>query len=81
MVALKTGSVTGKSFSEAFILASVNPQYDNRFTTSVPENLTSEHVVYKHCFLFWHSKQWLYTTPSECVFFLYRTGKSMNNLS
>ena len=30
MVALKTGSVTGKSFSEAFILASVNPSYDNR---------------------------------------------------
>ena len=31
-------------------------------------------------FLFWHSKQFIYTTCSELVVFMYRTGKSMNNL-
>ena len=30
-------------------------------------------------FLFWHSKQFMYTACSELVVFLYRTGKSMNN--
>ena len=29
--------VTGKSFSEALILASVNPQYDKRLFTEFPE--------------------------------------------
>ena len=31
-------------------------------------------------FLFWHSKQFMYTTCSELVVFMYWTGKSMNNL-
>ena len=26
------------------------------------KNTSSEHVVYKNCFLFWHSKQFMYTT-------------------
>ena len=35
------------------------------------KNKSSGHVVYKNCFLgfFWHSKQYLYTTCSELVFF------------
>ena len=45
------------------------------------KNTSSEHVVYKNCFLFWHSKQFLYTTCSELVFFLYWSWESMNNLS
>ena len=31
-------------------------------------------------FLFWHSEQFMYTTCSELVVFMYWTGKSMNNL-
>ena len=42
---------------------------------------SSEHVVYKNCFLFWCSKQFLYTTRSELAIFLYWTCNSMNNLS
>ena len=78
---------TGKSFSEALILESVNPQYDDRlFIDSwlqYKKNTSWEHVVYKNCFLFlfWHSKQFLYTTCSELVFFLYWSWESMNNLS
>ena len=79
--------VTGKSVSEALILQSINPQYDDRlFIDSwlqYKKNTTSEHVVYKHCFLFlfWSSKQCLYTTCSEVVFFLYWIQEWMNNLS
>ena len=32
-------------------------------------------------FLFWHTKQFLYTTCSQLVIFLYRSRESMNNLS
>ena len=31
-------TIIGKSFSEALILGSANPQYDKRFTSSVHEN-------------------------------------------
>ena len=31
-------------------------------------------------FMFWHSEQFMYTTCSELVVFMYWTGKSMNNL-
>ena len=31
-------------------------------------------------FLFWHSEQFMYTTCSELVVFMYWTGKLMNNL-
>ena len=45
---------TGKSFSEGFILESVNPQYDDRLFIDLQlltqENTNSEHVVYKNCF-------------------------------
>ena len=87
MVDLRRAKYTGKSFSEALILESVNPQYDDRLfidsRLQYKKNTSSERVVYKNCFLvlFWHSKQFLYTTCSEFVFFLYRTRKSMNNLS
>ena len=36
--------------------------------------------MYKNCFLFWHSKQFLYTTCSKLLFFLYWCQFSMNNL-
>ena len=78
---------TGKSVSEALILQSVNPQYNDRlFIDSwlqYKKNTTSEHVVYKHCFLFmfWSSKQCLYTTCSQLVFFLYWIQEWMHNLS
>ena len=48
----------GKSFSVAIILESVNPQYDNRLFIDLQlltqKNTSSEHVVYKNCFLSWH---------------------------
>ena len=36
------------------------------------KNTSSQHVLYKNCFLFlfWHSKQYLYTTRCDLVFFL-----------
>ena len=41
---------TGKSFSEALILASTNPQYDKRLFIDLPvqymKTTSSEHVVY-----------------------------------
>ena len=50
---LKTGS--GKSFSEALILASTNPQYDKRLFIDLPvqnmKTTSSEHVVYINCFI------------------------------
>ena len=45
---------TGKSFSEALILASTNPQYDKRLVIDLPvqymKTSSSEHVVYMNCF-------------------------------
>ena len=76
---------TGKSFSEALILASTNPQYGKRLFIDLPVQYmkitSSEHVVYMNCllFLFWHSKQFM-CTCSKLVIFMYWTGKSMNNL-
>ena len=47
---------TGKSFSEALILASTNPQYDKILFIDLPvhfmKTTSSEHVVYTNCFLF-----------------------------
>ena len=47
---------TGKFLSEALILASSNPQYDNRFfielQTQYKKSTSSVHVVYTNCFLF-----------------------------
>ena len=51
---LQLGQNTGKSVSEALILESGNPQYDDRLFIDLQvlykKNTNSEHVVYKHCF-------------------------------
>ena len=68
---------TGKSFSEAVILASTNPQYDERLFIDLPvlyvKTTSSEHVVYinSFLFLFWHSEQFMYTKCSELGIFMY----------
>ena len=78
--------ITGKSLSQALILSSTNPQYDNRLFIKLPVQYmkitTSEHVVYTNCFLFlfWHSEQSMYTTCFELEIFIYWTFNSMNNL-
>ena len=45
---------TGKSFSEALILASTNPKHDKKFFIDLPvqymKTTCSEHVVYINCF-------------------------------
>ena len=47
---------TSKSLSEALILTSTNPQYDNRLFIELRVQYMkiprSEHVVYQNCFLF-----------------------------
>ena len=58
---------TGKSFSEALILAKTNPPYDKRLFNDLQvqymKTTSSEHVVYINCFfVFLHSKQCMYTT-------------------
>ena len=68
---------TGKSFSEALILASTNPQYDKRlfieFTCSVHENYklrtSGEHLVYINCSECQNKnkKQFVYITCSQHV--------------
>ena len=71
--------LTGKSFSEALILRSVNPQYDERLSIEFPYKIT------KFCvqLLFWMSKH----KQNKKQFFtqhvvnLYFGGNSMNNLS
>ena len=69
---------TGKSFSEALILASLNPQYDERLFIELQEKykFRTRCVQKLVMSLFWHSKRYFYTTCSELVFF-----NSMNNLS
>ena len=46
-------SLTGKSFSEALILASTNPQYDKRLLIGLQVQYmkiaSTEHVVYINC--------------------------------
>ena len=59
----------GKSFSEALILESVNPQYDKRLFIEVPENKSLEDVVYKNCFECQNKKTFLYTKCPKLVFF------------
>ena len=66
---------TGKSLSEALILGSTNLQYDKRLFIDLPvqymKTTSSEHVVYTNCFLFCHSEQFMCTTCSELVVFMY----------
>jgi hypothetical protein len=77
---------TGKSFSEAVILALTNPQYDKRLFIELRVQYikitNSEHVVYINCVLFFflHSEQFMYTSCSELVIFMYWTCNSLNNL-
>ena len=67
--------VTGKSFSEALILASTNPQYGKRLFIDLPvqymKTTSSEHVVYINCFECQNKKkQFMYTACSELVVFM-----------
>ena len=70
-------SVTGKSFSEALILASTNPQHDKRLFIDLPvqymKTTSSEHVVFINCSecQYKNKKQFMYTTCSELVVFMY----------
>ena len=69
--------VTGKSLSEALILAATNPKYDQRLFIELQvqymKTTSSEHVVYTNCFLFLfgHSEQFMYTNCSELVVLMY----------
>ena len=76
---------TGKSLSEAVILASwTNPQYDKRLFIELEVQYmkitSSEHLVYTNCSECRNKKQFMYTTCSELVIFMYWTRNSMNNL-
>ena len=78
---------TGKSFSEALILASTNPQYNKRLFIELRVQYmkitSSEPVVYINCSECQSkskNKQFMNTTCSELVIFMYWTGNSMNNL-
>ena len=63
---------TGKSFSEARILATTNPLYDNRlFIELQAQNMLCTQIVF--CFD-------IQNTCSELAHFMYRTCNSMNNL-
>ena len=77
---------TGNYFSEALILASTNPQFDDRLFVELQVQYIHEHCKLRTCcvhklFLFWHSEQFMYTTCSEHAIFMYWTSNSMNNLS
>ena len=68
------GFDTGKSFSEALILASTNPKYDERLFIELRVQYiriaNSEHVVYINCSECQNKKN-VYTTCSELVVFMY----------
>ena len=74
---------TGKSWSEALIFASTNPQYEKRLFIELRvqdmKTTSSEHVVFIKCSECQNNnKKNIYTTCSELV--MYWTGKSMNNI-
>ena len=78
MAYLPTGSEltgTGKSLLEALILASTNPQYNKRLLIDLQVQYmkitSSEHVVYINCSECRNKKQFVYTTCSELVVFMY----------
>ena len=54
--------LTGKSLSEAFIFASINPQYDNRLFMELPvqymETTSAEHVFAMFCACSFHVLNW-----------------------
>ena len=72
----KSQICTGKSFSEALIFISTNPQYDNRLFIELPvQNMkvpSSEHVVY--------IKRSEYQNKTKNNNLCYWTGDSMKNL-
>ena len=67
--------VKGKSFSEALILPSTHPQFDkrlfNKLRVQYIKTTSSEHVVYINCSESKNKKQFVYTTCSEVVVFMY----------
>ena len=60
---------TGKSFSEALILDLVNPQYDKRLFIEFPEKYQFTICFVQKLFFVLYSKQYLYRTCCELVFF------------
>ena len=62
MYRIKT--ITGKSFSEALLLASTNPKYDKRLFIEVRvqnmKTTSSVHVVYINCSESENKKQFVY---------------------
>ena len=70
---------TGKSVSEALILESINPQYDERLFIEFPEK-----YKFRTCcvqILFWMSKQKQKNNfCTQLVLNFYFSGNSMNNL-
>ena len=75
-----------KNLLEAPILASTNQQHDKRLFIDLPvqymKTISAEHVVYIKCSQCQNKnkKQFVYTTCTELVVFMYWAGKSMNNL-
>jgi hypothetical protein len=69
--------ITGKSFSEALILASTNPQYHKRLFIELQVQYmkiaSSEHAVYINCSECQNKnkKQFVYRTCSELAVFMY----------
>ena len=66
---------TGKSLSEALFLLSTNPQCDNRLFIELRvqymKTTSSEHDVYMNCSECQNQNQFLYTTCSELIVFMY----------
>ena len=77
---LTNNRFTGKSFSEALIFASVNPQYDKRLFIEFPEKYKfTTCCVQKLFFCFCFDIQ--NNICTQHVLNLYFSGNSMNNLS
>ena len=71
---------TGKSFSKALILASVNHNMTRDCSLNYKKNTSSGHVLYKYCFECWNkNKQKHFCT--QHVMNLYFSCNSMNNFS
>ena len=68
---------TLKNQESPFLQVIQKPSFLHQLTNNMtkdsfnsPIKKSSQHVVYKNCFFFfWYSKQYLYTTCSELVFF------------
>ena len=62
---------TGKSLSEALILASIDPLYDNRLFIELQEKIQTHHMLCTQIVLNVKTKkQFVYTTCAKLVFFL-----------